>query len=129
MSVSRNLCIDHYRSVRNKRELTGYSIDTTNVTIASRGPDALAALENGDRRAMLQRALRHLPETLRTAVILRDIKELTYREIADQLDLPDGTVKSRINRGRKELARQIRRLMPAEEANSSSSERDQTNRG
>ena len=129
MSVSRNLCIDHYRSVRNKRELTGYSIDTTNVTIASRGPDALAALENGDRRAMLQRALRHLPETLRTAVILRDIKELTYREIADQLDLPDGTVKSRINRGRKELARQIRRLMPAEESNTSSSERDQTNRG
>jgi RNA polymerase sigma-70 factor (ECF subfamily) len=51
-----------------------------------------------------------LPDTLRTAVLLRDIKELTYQEIADQLQLPEGTVKSRINRGRTELTRQIKRL-------------------
>ena len=51
-----------------------------------------------------------LPETLRTAVLLRDIRELTYQEIADTLHLPEGTVKSRINRGRTELARQIKRL-------------------
>ena len=49
-------------------------------------------------------------ETLRTAVMLRDIRELSYQEIADSLHLPEGTVKSRINRGRTELARQIRRL-------------------
>ena len=49
-----------------------------------------------------------LPETLRTAVLMRDIQELSYQEIADQLQLPEGTVKSRINRGRNELARQIR---------------------
>jgi RNA polymerase sigma-70 factor (ECF subfamily) len=51
-----------------------------------------------------------LPETLRTAVLLRDIQELSYQEIADKLRLPEGTVKSRINRGRTELARQIRKL-------------------
>ena len=51
-----------------------------------------------------------LPDTLRTAVLLRDIQELSYQEIADKLRLPEGTVKSRINRGRTELARQIRRL-------------------
>ena len=39
--------------------------------------------------------------------MLRDIQELTYQEIADRLRLPEGTVKSRINRGRTELARQI----------------------
>ena len=51
-----------------------------------------------------------LPETLRTAVVMRDIQELSYQEIADRLHLPEGTVKSRINRGRHELARQITRL-------------------
>jgi RNA polymerase sigma-70 factor (ECF subfamily) len=41
---------------------------------------------------------------------MRDIQELSYQEIADRLRLPEGTVKSRINRGRTELARQIKRL-------------------
>ena len=41
---------------------------------------------------------------------MRDIQELSYQEIADKLHLPEGTVKSRINRGRTELARQIRKL-------------------
>jgi DNA-directed RNA polymerase specialized sigma24 family protein len=51
-----------------------------------------------------------LPATLRTAVVLRDLQELSYQEIADRLGLPEGTVKSRINRGRLELARQLKRL-------------------
>ena len=72
------------------------------------GPDG--ALERSDLRALLQRALERLPVALRTAVVLRDLQELSYQEIADQLDLPEGTVKSRINRGRLELARQVRRL-------------------
>ncbi|MGH9174399.1 MAG: sigma-70 family RNA polymerase sigma factor, partial [Vicinamibacterales bacterium] len=59
---------------------------------------------------LLKRALDQLPPTLRSAVLLRDIHELSYQEIADRLHLPEGTVKSRINRGRTELARQIRRL-------------------
>ena len=59
---------------------------------------------------MLRLALNQLAPTLRSAVLLRDIKELSYQEIAVMLDLPEGTVKSRINRGRTELARQIRRL-------------------
>ena len=59
---------------------------------------------------LLRQALAALPETLRTAVLMRDIQELSYQEIADKLRLPEGTVKSRINRGRTELARQIRKL-------------------
>ena len=112
ISVSRNLCIDHYRSVRKERELVDRSLDSSEVSAVSGEPDALLTLERGDRRARLHDALAQLPDTLRTAVMLRDIQELTYQEIADKLALPEGTVKSRINRGRKELARQIRRTMP-----------------
>ena len=43
-------------------------------------------------------------------MLLRDIRGMAYQEIAERLDLPEGTVKSRINRGRLELVRQIQRL-------------------
>jgi RNA polymerase sigma-70 factor (ECF subfamily) len=52
------------------------------------------------------------------AVVLRDLQELSYQEIADQLGLPEGTVKSRINRGRIELARQIRRQQASQASRS-----------
>jgi len=110
ISVSRNLCIDHYRSVRKEREMIDREVDTADIAPASPEPGPIAALEQRDRVVLLRQALAALPETLRTAVLLRDIQELSYQEIADQLQLPEGTVKSRINRGRTELARQIRKL-------------------
>jgi RNA polymerase sigma-70 factor (ECF subfamily) len=110
ISVSRNLCIDHYRSVRKERQTINRDVDPGDLTPASRDVSAYAALEQQDRVVLLRAAMQQLPETLRTAVMLRDISELTYQEIADQLHLPEGTVKSRINRGRTELARQIQLL-------------------
>ena len=109
-SVSRNLCIDHYRSVRKERETIDRDISANDLTPASPDAGPIAALEQRDRVTLLRQALAGLPETLRTAVILRDLQELSYQEIADRLRLPEGTVKSRINRGRTELARQIRKL-------------------
>jgi RNA polymerase sigma-70 factor, ECF subfamily len=110
ISISRNLCIDHYRSVRKERQTIAREVDTANLQPASkeRGPYAFA--EHQDLRLLLRQALETLPETLRTAVILRDLQELSYQEIADRLALPEGTVKSRINRGRIELAQQLKRL-------------------
>ncbi len=110
ISVSRNLCIDHYRSVRKERETIDRDVDPGDLMPVSVEVSPYAALEARDRVTMLREAMAALPDTLRTAVLLRDIRELTYQEIADQLDLPEGTVKSRINRGRSELARQIKRL-------------------
>jgi RNA polymerase sigma-70 factor (ECF subfamily) len=121
ISVSRNLCIDHYRSVRKERETIDRAVDTSDIAPASPEPGPIAALEQRDRVVLLRQALAALPETLRTAVLLRDIQELSYQEIADKLQLPEGTVKSRINRGRTELARQIRKLRGADYSPSGSS--------
>src|SRR6187455_2286406 len=110
VSVSRNLCIDHYRSVRKERETIDRGVDASELSPAAPEPGPYAALEQRDRVSLLREAMAALPETLRTAVLLRDIRELSYQEIAETLQLPEGTVKSRINRGRTELARQIKRL-------------------
>ena len=110
ISVSRNLCIDHYRSVRKERETINRDVDASELAPVSHDPAADTRLELRDRVVLLRHALERLAPTLRTAVMLRDIQELSYQEIADRLRLPEGTVKSRINRGRTELARQIQKL-------------------
>jgi RNA polymerase sigma-70 factor (ECF subfamily) len=110
ISVSRNLCIDHYRSVRKERQTIDRDVAAEDLAPVSATMSPLAALENRDLATLLRQALQTLPQSLRTAVLLRDIQELSYLEIAERLHLPEGTVKSRINRGRKELARQILRL-------------------
>jgi RNA polymerase sigma-70 factor (ECF subfamily) len=116
ISVSRNLCIDHYRSVRKERETISRDVDASDLHPVSRETAADTRLEQRDRVVLLRQALDKLAPTLRTAVMLRDIQELTYQEIADKLHLPEGTVKSRINRGRTELARQIQKLRDAQDA-------------
>lgn len=110
VSVSRNLCIDHYRSVRKERQTIDRDVPAEDLAPASHTASPLAELENQDLAALLRRALQTLPASLRTAVLLRDLQELSYLEIAERLNLPEGTVKSRINRGRRELARQVVRL-------------------
>src|ERR671918_453995 len=116
VSVSRNLCIDHYRSVRKERETIDRDVDPGDLTPASTTASPYAQIELRDRVTLLRQALEKLAPTLRTAVMMRDIQEMTYQEIADALDLPEGTVKSRINRGRTELARQIQILRAQQDA-------------
>ena len=115
VSVSRNLCIDHYRSVRKERQTIDRDVDAGELTPAAPGQNAYQALEQADRVELLRKAMAELPDSLRKAVVMRDLKELSYQEIADQLNLPEGTVKSRINRGRTELARQVQRIREEDE--------------
>ena len=110
ISVSRNLCIDHYRSVRRERESINRDVDVVTLARPSGADTPQAMLERRDRVALLRAALDTLSPSLRAAIMLRDIHELSYQEIAEELGVPEGTVKSRINRGRTELARQIARL-------------------
>ena len=108
--VARNLLIDHYRATRKQRLAVSLEDALPHIeqkeSGAPRPDDALARTELS---ALLQQALARLSPELREAVILRDLQELEYREISQVLDIPDGTVKSRINRGRAELGKLLKR--------------------
>jgi RNA polymerase sigma-70 factor, ECF subfamily len=111
--LTRNLFIDHYRRSRQDRvtdalEERAAAIPDTGM-LAGR-PDSMVA--GREASEILQAALQKLTPELREAVILRDLQELEYREIAQVLAIPEGTVKSRLNRGRAELARVLRRGRP-----------------
>ncbi len=109
--VTRNLLIDHYRRTRQERVTD--SIEEQLPMLEEAGgaapvrPDQ--ALAGREATAILQATLQKLSPDLREAVILRDLQEMEYREIAEVLAIPEGTVKSRINRGRAELARLLRK--------------------
>jgi RNA polymerase sigma-70 factor (ECF subfamily) len=104
-------------------------VDANELTPSAPDAGPIAALEQRDRVTLLRQALAKLPESLRTAVVLRDLQELSYQEIADRLHLPEGTVKSRINRGRTELARQVRKLGGDADHSGGASGNDQSRSG
>jgi len=116
-TITRNLLVDHFRKTKGDRltdSLDGPVSDHEDALplsdqIADRAqpPDArVASLETG---RIVHEALQKLSPELREAVILRDLQDMDYREIATALRVPEGTVKSRINRGRAELARLLQR--------------------
>jgi RNA polymerase sigma factor (sigma-70 family) len=117
-SVARNFCIDHYRASKREKEVLVEDLVAFDLAPASTGSSPHRALEDRDRRSFLRRGLEALPEKLREAVVLRDLQGLSYQEMADRLGLPEGTVKSRINRGREELSRLLLRAQQAERGRS-----------
>ena len=116
-TVTRNLLVDHFRKTKQER-LTD-SLDTTSsehedaMPLGERIPDQAPTpdtkVQSREAREAVHEALQKLSPELREAVILRDLQDMDYREIATVLRVPEGTVKSRINRGRAELARLLQR--------------------
>jgi len=116
-TLTRNLLVDHFRKTKNDR-LTD-SLDATAsdhedaMPLGERIPDGGPAPDSGvqsrETKETVHQALQKLSPELREAVILRDLQDMDYREIATVLKVPEGTVKSRINRGRAELARLLQR--------------------
>jgi RNA polymerase sigma-70 factor (ECF subfamily) len=109
--VARNLLIDHYRRTRQERVTDSIEgqlpmLEEVGAASSVRPDTAVAGREASE---ILQATLQRLSPDLREAVILRDLQEMEYREIAGVLNIPEGTVKSRINRGRAELARLLRK--------------------
>ena len=111
MRLARNLVIDDYRR-RQRAPQDDYAEDLEEHTyhLPTGAGSAQADLERRELGAQVQAGIDKLPPDLRTCVILRDIEELSYQEIVDLLKIPEGTVKSRINRGRIELAKILRRM-------------------
>jgi len=116
-TLTRNLLVDHFRKTKHDRVTD--SLDTTSSEhedsmplgerIPDRGPAPDTRVQSREARETVHEALQKLSPELREAVILRDLQDMDYREIATVLKVPEGTVKSRINRGRGELARLLQR--------------------
>jgi len=111
MRLARNLIIDDYRRrQRNPQDAHAEDVDEHVFHLRSATVSPQREMERRELSAQIQDGIDKLPSDLRTCVILRDIEELTYQEIVDLLKIPEGTVKSRINRGRIELAKILRRM-------------------
>ena len=116
-TLTRNLLVDHFR--RSKQDRITDSIDASlseeddslslSNRLPDRGPSPADQLASQETQKMVREALGRLSPDLREAVILRDLQDMDYKEISQVLRVPEGTVKSRINRGRTELARLLSR--------------------
>ena len=111
MRLARNLIIDDYRRrQRTPHDTHAEDIDSHTYHLRAAGGSPQKEMERHELGEQVQAGIDKLPHDLRTCVILRDIEELSYQEIVDLLKIPEGTVKSRINRGRIELAKILRRM-------------------
>ena len=119
-TMTRNLLVDHYRAGKQQRMTDALEAPQLQSGTGEDGPSVAEKLKDPalspesrvaqqDTQKMVQQALGRLSPELREAVVLRDLQDMDYREIAAVLKVPEGTVKSRINRGRTELARLLER--------------------
>ena len=115
MRLARNLIIDDYRKrQRAPQDEIADDLEDHKYHLRSAGNSVQREMERRELGAQVQAGIDRLSTDLRTCVILRDIEELSYQEIMDLLKIPEGTVKSRINRGRIELAKILRRMRVVE---------------
>ncbi|HEX5434068.1 MAG TPA: sigma-70 family RNA polymerase sigma factor [Candidatus Angelobacter sp.] len=116
-TLTRNLLVDHFRRSKHDRMTDsmdanlgdGEDAPTLSEKLPDRGPAPDDRLATSETQQMVRAALARLSPDLREAVILRDLQDMDYKDIAQVLRVPEGTVKSRINRGRMELARLLSR--------------------
>ncbi len=115
-TVTRNLLVDNFRHTRHQRSTSSLDDGWESTEdlkpvdrLQSNGPSPYELAAKKQLATMVQAALAQVSVELREAVILRDLQDLDYKEIAQVLGIPEGTVKSRISRGRAELARLLER--------------------
>ena len=99
--VARNLFVDAYRRSRQERQATW--LDPEFLEMLDGGDDPHGRAVRRQRLELARAALARLPEELAQIILLRDFADWSYDELANELELPLGTVKSRLNRARREL--------------------------
>jgi RNA polymerase sigma-70 factor (ECF subfamily) len=107
VALARNLCIDRYRRRKREQSFRIVSDEAVAPLLTAQDDPAANALKK-ERTKMLFSALAEIPEDLAEILVLRDLDGLAYEEISAALELPDGTVKSRLFRARAEVARKVR---------------------
>lgn len=103
--LASNACVDLLRREGRHRAAAGPSLDdeALNLDVPDRSASPQEQAERGELRAQIEAGLAALPPDYRQVLILRELHQRTYDEIAEILSLDLGTVKSRISRGRKQL--------------------------
>ncbi len=104
--IAANTCIDMIRRRKNTVSLESMQEKGTDVSLDLPGP--YEKLENAEKRRLMREAMQQLDDEARAMVIFRDVQGLSYDEIAEILNIPLGTVKSRIFRAREKLGRILR---------------------
>jgi RNA polymerase sigma-70 factor, ECF subfamily len=119
-TIASNVAISEYRRRKaQKRDARLVSIDqpvagTDDLYLAPTGrePDPARAAVQHEFLARVRSAVQDLPADFRLCVVLRDMEQLSYEEIAEALELPVGTVRSRIHRGRLLLQQALEEFRP-----------------
>ncbi len=109
MKLARNACLDRLREKAARPPLSDIPIEE-GPQLRDEGPDPEASTEASARRRLLYRALERMSEKGREMILLKEIQGLKLEEISEMLEVPIGTVKSRSNRARLELAVALRGL-------------------
>ncbi len=109
LRLSRNLCIDHYRHTRTRRRLETVSDEVLEHLPSGEDPERRS--QKRERRRMVRQVLAEMSESLASVVMLRDLQGLSYNEIAAFFEVPVGTIKSRLNRARRELVRRVEKRL------------------
>ena len=106
LRLSKNYCIDYWRKHKHHRQNLELD-DNLRDEHSDEADTPETALIRKSEITYLRKKLLLLPPDLRSLVIMRDIQDFSYQEIAEHLDIPMGTIKSRINRARTKLAKII----------------------
>ena len=113
LRVVRNLCVDHLRRRKARPPTSDVPFEQASGFIADPGPGPEQAWLGDTRKRLVYDALRRITGRSREMILLKEIQGLKLQEVADLLELPIGTVKSRSNRARVELAQQVLKLDPS----------------
>ena len=115
--VATNLCLDELRRLKRRREFTtvAHTVDSSETEIwedlPSSAPSPHDSAASSEQAELVRRAVAQLPEHYKSVVVLRHYEDLKFREIADVLNVPEGTVKSRMAEALALLGQALRRSM------------------